>query len=168
MRKLNPRETLEDILGIHGTSTANIESARGDEEAISPSEDSSMETINNDTAKEKHDLQVRLSAFVAYCGLGMSCLSIAALMKSEKRTEGDNITESILDSVDVSSMLKHEIPAYQGRACAALPALCKITTLKNKLLEENLIHQIVELCQRAGENQLIAMKTLSYLAQGFG
>lgn len=166
MRKVNPRETLEDILGIHGTSTANIESARGEEEAISPSEDSSMETINND---EKHDPQVRLSALVAYCGLGMSCLSIATLIKSEKLTvEKDNITESILDSVDVSSMLKYGIPAYQGRACAALPALCKITTLKNKLLEENLIHQIVELCQTAGENQLIAMKTLSYLAQRFG
>jgi hypothetical protein len=166
---VNPRETLEDILGIDDTSTANIESAPGDEGAISPSEDSNMETIHNDTAKKKHDPQVRLSAFVAYCGLGMFCLSIAALMKSEKRTvEEDKITESILDSVDVPSMLKHEKPAHQGRACAALPALCKISTLRNKLLEEDLIHQIVNLYQTAGENQLIAMKTLSYLAQRFG
>jgi hypothetical protein len=166
---VNPRETLEAILGIHSTSTANIEYAPGDEGAISPSEESNLKTTQNDMAKELHDPQVRLSAFVAYCGLGVSCLSIAALMKSEKRTvEEDDITEGILDSVDVPSMLKHGIPASQGRACAALPALCKITTLRNKLLEKDLIYQIVKLCQTAGENQLIAMKTLSYLAQRFG
>ncbi|KAG1886077.1 hypothetical protein F4604DRAFT_1724477 [Suillus subluteus] len=107
VREVNPLETLEAILGIHG--------------------------------KKEHDPQVRLSAVVAYCGLDL----------------------------DVLVLLKDEEPAHQGRACAALPALCGIRTLRKKLLKEDLIHRILELCRTAGENQLIAMKTLSYLAQHF-
>jgi hypothetical protein len=120
---VNPRETLETILGIrHG---ANIESAPGDDGLISLSADSNTEAIHNDALEGTHDLQVRLSAFVAYCRLGMSCLSNAALTKSEKRTVEENeITERVLNSVDVPFMLSHEELAYQGRAYAALPALC--------------------------------------------
>ncbi|KAG2344731.1 ARM repeat-containing protein [Suillus weaverae] len=58
-------------------------------------------------------------------------------------------------------------PEYQGRACAALPALCEIETLRKKLLKEDLVSRIVELCRKAGENKLIALRTLSYLAQRF-
>jgi hypothetical protein len=126
--------------------------------------------MDNDAAEEGHDPQVRLSAVVAYCGLGMFYLSIAFLTNSEQRTVEvkNEITESILDSLDVLVLLKDGKPAHQGRACAALPALCEIETLRRKLLKDDLIHRVVELCQTAGENQLIAMKTLSYLAKRFG
>ncbi|KAG1835413.1 hypothetical protein DFJ58DRAFT_735524 [Suillus subalutaceus] len=168
VREVNPLETLEAILGIHGKSTANIEYAAEDEGISFPAD--SKETTNNDTAEEKHDLEVRLSAVVAYCGLGMSCLSIAPLTNSQKRTveKKDDITESILANLDVPALLKDKKLVRQGRACAALPALCEVKALRKKLLNDDLIHRIIELCQTAGENRLIAMKTLSYLAQRFG
>jgi hypothetical protein len=176
---VNALETLEAILGLHGKSTANIEFAAEDEKKISPSEEDeksispsedSEETTDDDTAKGADDSKVRLSAVVAYCGLGMSCLSIAPLTNSQKRTveNKDKITKSILGSVNVLDLLKNEEPAHQGRACAALPALCEVRALREKLLTEDLIYRIVELCQTTGENQLTAMKTLSYLAQHFG
>ncbi|KAG1859712.1 hypothetical protein F4604DRAFT_1792667, partial [Suillus subluteus] len=113
----------------------------------------SKETANNDTAEEKHDPEVRLSAVVAYCGLV---------------EQKDDITESILANLDVPALLKDKNLVHQGRACAALPALCEVKALRKKLLNDDLIHRIIELCQTAGENRLIAMKTLSYLAQRFG
>ncbi|KAG1740619.1 hypothetical protein EDB19DRAFT_763001 [Suillus lakei] len=64
-------------------------------------------------------------------------------------------------------MLNDDNSVHQGRACAALPALCEVETLRNKLLQEGLIHRIVDLCQTAVENKLIAMRTLSFLAQRF-
>jgi hypothetical protein len=166
---VNALETLEAILGINGKTTANIKYAAEDEKRISLSADSE-ETTDDDTAKEAHDPQVRLSAVVAYCRLSMSFLSIGPLTNSQKRTveNKDKITESILGSSNVLDLLKDEEPAHQGRACAALPALCKVRALREKLLTEDLIYQIVKLCQTTGENQLIAMKTLSYLAQHFG
>ncbi|KAG2365515.1 armadillo-type protein [Suillus spraguei] len=67
-------------------------------------------------------------------------------------------------------MLKDEDPTHQGRACAALPALCGIKSLRKKLLKDDLIDRVLELCRTADnrEVQLIAMKTLSYLVQHFG
>ncbi|KAG2044599.1 hypothetical protein BDR03DRAFT_939512 [Suillus americanus] len=150
VREVNPLETLEAILGIHGKSTTNIEYSEN-EKGISPPANF-KETIYNDMAEEEHDPRVRLSAVVAYCGL------------IERK---DKITEGILDSLDVLALLKDVEPTHQGRACAALPALCGIRTLRKKLLKEDLIHRILELCRTAGENQLIAMKTLSYFAQHF-
>jgi hypothetical protein len=166
---VNALGTLEAILGINGKTTVNIEFAAEDEKRISPSADS-KEATADDTAKEADDPQVRLSAVVAYCGLGMSCLSIAPLTNSQKRTveDKDKITEGILGSVNVLDLLKNEEPAHQGRACAALPALCEVRVLRKKLLIKDLIDRIVELCQTTGKNQLIAMKTLLYLAQHFG
>jgi hypothetical protein len=79
---VNPLKTLEAILGIHGQSTANIEYSKEDEEGISLPADF-KESIDNDAAEEGHDPQVRLSAIVAYCGLGMFYLSIASLTNSE-------------------------------------------------------------------------------------
>jgi hypothetical protein len=163
---VNALETLEAILGIHDKSTTSIEYE--EDEGTSLAEDVEL-TTDNDTAQE-HDTQVRLSAVVAYCGLGMSCLSIAPLTNSQERTVEDKneITESILDDINVVVLLKDEKPEHQGRACAALPALCEVRALRGKLLKDDLICRIVELCQTAGENQSIAMKTLSYLAQHFG
>ncbi|KAG2357748.1 hypothetical protein BDR07DRAFT_350028 [Suillus spraguei] len=58
-------------------------------------------------------------------------------------------------------------PKYQERACAALPALCEIETLRNKLLTEDLVSRIVDLCRKADKKGLMAIRTLSYLAQRF-
>jgi hypothetical protein len=165
VREVNPIETLEAILGIHGKSIANIEYA-GNEKLPADFK----ENIYNDMTEEEHDPQVRLSAVVAYCGLGMSILFITSLTNSQRRTveKKDKITESILDGLDVVALFKDREPAHQGRACAALPALCGIRTLRKKLLKEDLIHRILDLCRTVGENQLIAIKTLSYLAEHFG
>jgi hypothetical protein len=164
---VNALGTLEAILGINGKTTVNIEYE--EDEGISPAE-GVEKTTDNDTAREEHDAQVRLSAVVAYCGLGMSCLSTALLTNSQERTVNNKneIAESILGDLDLIVLLKDKKPEHQGRACAALPALCEVEALRGKLLKDDLIYRIVELCQMAGENQLIAMKTLLYFAQHFG
>ncbi|KAG2111058.1 hypothetical protein BD769DRAFT_1494746 [Suillus cothurnatus] len=149
VREVNALETLKAILGIDDRSTTNIE--YDEDEGFSLAE-GVQKTTDNDTARKEHDAQVRLSAVVAYCGL-----------VNDKK----EIAESILGDLDLIVLLKDKKPEHQGRACAALPALCEVRALRGKLLKDDLIYRIVELCQTAGENQLIAMKTLSYLAQHF-
>ncbi|KAG2144085.1 hypothetical protein BD769DRAFT_1421350 [Suillus cothurnatus] len=149
VREVNALETLKAILGIDNRSTTNIE--YDEDEGFSLAE-GVEKTTDNDTARKEHDAQVRLSAVVAYCGLV---------------NDKNEIAESILGDLDLIVLLKDKEPEHQGRACAALPALCEVRALRGKLLKDDLIYRIVELCQTAGENRLIAMKTLSYLAQHF-
>lgn len=167
MRKVNALETLEALLGIHGKTIANVKYAPDEKEETSPISD--LKNTDTDAAKEERiSRKVCLSAVVAYCALSMSCFYIAASTNSQKCTvkDADPDTERILDSLDVPAMLQDT--EYQGRACAALPALCEIITLREKLLKEDMVGRIVDLCRNTGEIKLIAMRTLSYLAQRFG
>ncbi|KAG1873429.1 hypothetical protein C8R48DRAFT_454798 [Suillus tomentosus] len=163
-RKVNALETLEALLSIHGKTIADVKYAPDEKEETSPMSD--PKNIDTDAAKEErvnarkqrihtrkqriNARKVCLSALVAYC----------VLIKN-----ADEDTERILDSLDVPAMLQDT--EYQGRACAALPALCEIKTLREKLLKEDMVGRIVDLCRNTGENKLIAMRTLSYLAQRF-
>jgi hypothetical protein len=76
---VNALETLKAILGIDDRSTTNIEYEEDEGTSLAEGVE---KTTDNDTAQEEHDAQVRLSAVVAYCGLGMSCLSTALLTNS--------------------------------------------------------------------------------------
>ena len=162
---MKPLATLEAILGIHGKTMENVESV--EDEVRGPS---LPNTEKHGDAEEKNRL-VRLTAFVVYCELGLSCLSITALTHSQSRTvdEKDVLTEkNTLGKLNVPGMLKDQDPECQGRACAAFPALCEIEGVRNKLLDADSVRQIIKLCRIPGQNQFIAARTLSFLAQRFG
>ena len=157
---------LEAILGIRGKTFKDLKFADDKEPSSDP------EKNGDDNAKKAcDDRLVRLSAFVAYCELGLSCFSLTALTHSQKCIveESQVVTEkNTLDKLNVPGMLKDQDLECQGRACAALPALCEIECLRNELLKTDSIRQIIELCRTPGQNQSIAARTLSSLAQRFG
>ncbi|KAG0694903.1 hypothetical protein DFH29DRAFT_1005933 [Suillus ampliporus] len=97
---------------------------------------------------------VRLSAFIAYCELVENMNVITEPMVADLQ-------------VHIPQMLQYHDQIYQGRACAAFPALCKVDILKKTLLTEDLIHKIVDLCRTDGENKFIAARTLSFLTYSF-
>ncbi|KAG2078485.1 hypothetical protein BDR04DRAFT_1112672 [Suillus decipiens] len=143
VRRVNAPDTLEALLGIDGKTTLDIKYAAEDDEGISPSPDS-KEIIDIDMTREVHDPQTN----------------------SQERTveNKDMVTEGILGKLDIPDMLNKD---HQDRACAALPTLCEIKTLRSKLLTDDVVNKIVNLCRTAGEIKLIAIRTLSCLAQRF-
>jgi len=164
---VKPLATLEAILGIHGKTMENVESV--EDEVRGPSLPNTEK--HGDAEEKSDDRLIRLTAFVAYCELGLSCLSVTALTHSQSHTveEKSVLTEkNTLDKLNVPGMLKDQDPECQGRACAAFPALCDIQGLRNKLLNADSLRQIIKLCRTPGQNQSTAARTLSFLAQHFG